>query len=379
MRFIAEDKTTAGSALLPIVLLAAASAASLFQLVPTVVGWLAFLVVSAAVFLAYAKARYYSLSYFGLTLSSALFCVAGLLRGFDNVLPLTGVYFFSGFAAAFFVQGLWFHPANVKPLGRYLMLLLGLLYALGAGLAVYLFPAIEYVYVPLLVAVVPSITIFTIIPSLLTDHDNPPARPYLRIGTAATVAVGLAACALVGGLFFFKAGGDGQLNAEQKRRAAELESLAAAEPTDANLLEVGRYYFMAGDVDTAETWFAKTTPDEPISRAYGAAILGIRADRVPNPVDKARFAEQGIEKMEAVMRDHGDIHEIVYIRTAFYRELPEIFGKRQVVIDDLRRLLEEMPPDATFFPLAARALNEFAPEEIEKLRPAIREKAKAEL
>ncbi len=87
---------------------------------------------------------------------------------------------------------------------------------------------------------------------------------------------------------------------------------------------------------------------------------------------KIQLLEEAIQNIDKIVSANMYNHEVLFIRANFYSELPDIFGKREIVIEDLKRIICELDNNEDFFKLAAIMLKEVAPEELDDMEPEIK-------
>jgi hypothetical protein len=248
---------------------------------------------------------------------------------------------------------------------RLIYFIIAAAYILAAYLYYILFPKVYFTFIPTAI-VIPVNTVGEIIIRRRFAHNTKlrNSNPRLSVGICLAVVLFLVVI-----LIAFDLSGRKFINlrSDEKIELSSLIKNAENHSTIDNYLAVGRFYFKHGDINEATHWFNKVIAkdqNEPISRAYLAAIMGIRAEKAILLTEKSDLVNNGMAQIDRLVKENRDIHEIVYIRACFYAALPTMFSKRSVAIEDLKYMLTRMSYNEPLFVLASKKLNSIAPEEI---------------
>lgn len=305
-----------------------------------------------------------------------LFCIGGVIRGFDNIFPLLGLFIYAGLGIVNLLRATVLFPANIKPIARSLFGFLFVVYIIASCVYLILFPRPSFTFIPILIAVIPAVSITVFIKRklcLYEKHDEWKLRISLKQGIGLIITVSV----IVSSLSYYYFNKKAHLVEAERAKITRLTNVPGYENSFDRLIEIGYAYIKIEDVENAEKFLSKARlldRDNQVVDAYFSYLNGLKAKVTPKFNEKVGLVQDAICDFDMLVKNNTDNHEIIYLRGLLYSELPTTFGKRRIAIEDFKRILLDMDYNERFFNLASYKLLAIAPGEVKKFPTGVKEK-----
>lgn len=323
---------------------------SLFEVIPLTYACIVMTVAMAVSIISVFRPKSFPLDFIALLLAAISMGIATVILSPEWTLPYMGSFFYGSFALAHLSSLFLYRDKENTVLDS----IASILFLVGLGLSIFLFPDPKYLWLPPLVSVVP---VLILAKRMKKQEQVPPVKTSLFSIPNVVTLLSFSGLFFAGTLLITPKAII-ELSPQVAESIKQLEFRYQQDKDPATAFEIAKLYFFNDKEIKAEPWFEASAPKYPLqSKAYLATILGIKARDGGSPIERIHWVKESITILDSLVDLHPNDIELRIIRASYYVALPTNFKMLPTSHADAQFILSSNLADSTDKASAQRLLE----------------------